>query len=100
MRSDLQYFASLEANSSYREQICYFYLWVVYFFRRMNIYSFKNGLTIVKEFPVPGLGKAFPLVLVHPEDISKRWDGGCLRCEFNGTVRLVAQHRDLSIKYT
>lgn len=50
--------------------------------------------------PIPGLGKAVSLVLIHPEDISESCDGGCLHGEFSVTLRLVAQHGDLSIKHT
>lgn len=49
---------------------------------------------------IPGLGKAISLVLIHPEDISECWDAGCLHGAFSVTLRLVAQHGDLSIKHT
>lgn len=45
---------------------------------------------------VPGLGRAVPLILIHPEDISERWDGDRIRGRFNVFMKLVAQHVDLS----
>lgn len=55
-------------------------------------------MDVTKLVPIPGFGKAVSLVLIHPEDISKCWDG-CLHGEFSVTPRLVGQHWDLSIKY-
>lgn len=57
---------------------------------------FAERLYKYKSVPIPGLGKAVSLVLIHPADISECWDGSCL---FSVTLRLVAQHGDLSINY-
>lgn len=53
-------------------------------------------INVTGQVPVPGLGRAVPLVLIHPEDISERWDGGRTRGHFNVFMKLVAQHVDLS----
>lgn len=60
---------------------------------------FADSLYKCKSEPIPGLGKAVSLVLIHPADISECWDGSCLHGEFCVTLRLVAQHGDLSINY-
>lgn len=60
---------------------------------------FAECLYKCKSVPIPGLGTVVSLVLIHPADISERWDGSCLHGKFSGTLRLVAQHGDLSTSY-
>lgn len=65
-----------------------------------NAFTVYSLLNVRKLVPVPGFGKAVSFVLIHPEDISECWDGSCLHGELSVSLRLVAQHGDLGIKYT
>lgn len=48
----------------------------------------------------PGLGRAVPLVLVHPQDIRKWGDGRCVRSEVDIAGRPGGEQRDLQTKHT
>lgn len=63
--------------------------------------SYFSLQTCIKPMCVflPVLGKAVPLVLIHPEDISKWGDGRCICSEVDITMRPVVEQRDLRTKY-
>lgn len=48
---------------------------------------------------LPGLGEALPLILKHPQDISKRGDGRCIHSDVHMAVWPVGEQRDLRTKH-